>query len=107
MSLLANRQTKAKVKPASGTCQWVLPIGEVGTGVLAINGTNYTVTVLNGQTGVLGYRLVKTDGATCDVCTTEEHWTCDCPDATFHPERPGGCKHVAALRAALKVAGQQ
>jgi uncharacterized Zn finger protein len=26
---------------------------------------------------------------------------CDCPDATYHPERPGGCKHGAALRAAL------
>ncbi len=107
MSLLLNRRTKAKVKPASGICRWVLPIGEVGTGVLAINGTNYMVTVLNGQTDVVGYRLVKADGTTYDICTTGERWLCDCPDATFHPERPGGCKHSAALRAALKVAGQQ
>jgi hypothetical protein len=107
MSLLANRQPKAKTRPVSGNCRWVLPIGEVGTGVLAINGRNYTVTVLRGPNGVLGYRLVKADGTTYDVCTTEEHWTCDCPDATFQPERPGGCKHVAALRAALAVARKQ
>jgi hypothetical protein len=40
------------------------------------------------------------------VNTESDPWTGDCPDATFHPERPGGCKHVAALRAALKAAGQ-
>jgi hypothetical protein len=26
---------------------------------------------------------------------------CDCPDQTYRPERPGGCKHMAALRKAL------
>ena len=107
MSLLANRQPKAKVKPASGTCRWVLPIGEVGTGVLAINATNYTLTALRDRAGIVGYHMVKADGTAYDVCTAEERWSCDCPDATFHPERPGGCKHIAALRAALKVAHQQ
>jgi hypothetical protein len=107
MSLLANRQPKAKAKPASGTCRWVPPIGGVGTGVLAINGTNYTLTALRDQTGVVGYRMVKADGTAYDVCTQAERWSCDCPDATFTPERPGGCIHVAALQAALKVARQQ
>jgi hypothetical protein len=42
-----------------------------------------------------------------DVATVEEHvWTCDCPDATYQPERPGGCKHVKALRAALAALAQ-
>ena len=37
-----------------------------------------------------------------DVGTAGPHgWTCDCPDATFRPDRPGGCKHVNALRSAL------
>jgi hypothetical protein len=27
--------------------------------------------------------------------------SCDCPDQTYRPERPGGCKHMAALRQAL------
>jgi hypothetical protein len=26
---------------------------------------------------------------------------CDCPDHTYRSERPGGCKHMAALRQAL------
>jgi hypothetical protein len=107
MSLLVNRQPKAKTRPVSGSCRWVLSIGECGTGVLAINGTNYTVTVLRGQNGIVGYRMAKVDGTVYDIGTTEERWTCDCPDATFHPERPGGCKHVVALRAALKATGQQ
>ena len=107
MSLLLNRQAKAKVKPASGSCRWVVSIGEADTGVLAINGTSYTVTVLRDPNGIVGYRMVKADGTAYDLCTTEEHWSCDCPDATFQPERPGGCKHVAALRAALAVARQQ
>src|SRR5262249_39085885 len=80
MSLLANRQPKAKVKPASGRCRWVLPIGEVGTGVLAINGHNYTVAVLRGPSGIRGYRLVKIDGTAYDVGTTDGRWTCGCPD---------------------------
>jgi hypothetical protein len=25
-------------------------------------------------------------------------WRCDCEDATYRPNRPGGCKHVASLR---------
>jgi hypothetical protein len=29
---------------------------------------------------------------------TEE---CDCPDGTYNPDRPGGCKHVVALRQTL------
>jgi hypothetical protein len=27
--------------------------------------------------------------------------SCTCGDATYRPDRPGGCKHVAALRQAL------
>jgi hypothetical protein len=108
MSLLANRKPKAKTRPASGKCKWVVPLGETGTGVLAINGQDYVVTVLRDQDGVLGYRLTKpADMTAYDICARGTHWRCDCPDATFHPERPGGCKHVAALRAALQAAGQQ
>jgi hypothetical protein len=78
----------------------------VGTGVLEINATEYTVTVLRGTGGTVGYHLLKPDGTAYDVCTDADTWTCDCPDNTFHPERPGGCKHIAALRAALAVAGK-
>jgi hypothetical protein len=105
MSLLLNRQPKAKVlRPVHGIAKWLSPMGFLGTGVLAINGTMYTVLRLS--SGV-GYRLEKTDGTLYDVNTEAATWTCDCPDATYNPGRPGGCKHVAALRAALAAVGQQ
>jgi hypothetical protein len=49
---------------------------------------------------VLGYQLRKPEGKVYDLSS------CDCPDAEFHPERPGGgCKHRKALRAALRALG--
>jgi hypothetical protein len=108
MSLLLNRQPKAKPRPATGTYRWVVPIGDVGTGVLAINRQEYVVTILRGRDDVVGYRLTKpADGMQYDIDATGTPWRCDCPDAVFQPERPGGCKHVAALRAALAVACKQ
>jgi hypothetical protein len=107
MSVLVNRQPKPETRPVSGNCKWVVPIGKVShTGVLEINGTVYTVTVLNLYGQLTGYRLEKLDGPTYDIDATAEQWRCDCPDATYHPERPGGCKHVAALRAALDAAAK-
>jgi hypothetical protein len=45
---------------------------------------------------------MKADGTLYDVdCEQAWGWQCDCPDATFRPERPGGCKHVRALREAI------
>jgi hypothetical protein len=33
---------------------------------------------------------------------------CDCEDATFRPDRPGGCRHVNAVRQAMvELAGRQ
>jgi hypothetical protein len=103
MALLANRDSCRKVGPVHGVAKWLSPMGFLGIGILAINGVPYVVLRLS--SGV-GFRLEKGDRTTYDVCTEADPWTCDCPDATFHPERSGGCKHVAALRAALKAAGQ-
>lgn len=66
--------------------------------VIAINGAEYlavrheTGYQLHGKRGV--YDLPK------DLSS------CDCADATFRSERPGGCKHrraLAALKAARKI----
>jgi hypothetical protein len=103
MSVLINRPFSRKAKPVSGTCKWVLPIGETGTGVLAINGTDYTVTVLRNQDRVTGYRLQKLDGTVYDIDAGREQWGCDCPDATYRERQ---CKHVKALRAALAAASK-
>jgi hypothetical protein len=52
-------------------------------------------------------RLVKDDGEIYDVHLGIDGLVrCDCPDGIFHGERPGGCKHIVALRAMiLKMAG--
>jgi len=47
-----------------------------------------------------GFRLTKFGtGEVYDVPRSLDR--CDCPDATYRPVRPGGCKHQQALRAAL------
>ncbi len=44
-------------------------------------------------------RLVKSDGEMYDVALGADGVVrCDCGDGVFHPERPGGCKHIVALR---------
>ena len=96
-------KTRPATRPASGLCRWLTkPNAHHEGGALEINGTAYEVLPLFDGAALVGYRLLKADGTMYDVGTAGAHgWTCDCPDATYHPERPGGCKHVQALRAAL------
>ncbi len=60
--------------------------------------------VVNGK--VAGYRLRKDDGAVYDIDVSfgpgPDGWECDCPDGLNRGHRPGGCRHRAALFAALK-----
>src|SRR5690349_21484371 len=92
-------QSRKATRPATGVCRWITkPASPREGGVLEINGTVYDVLPLYDGEALVGYRLLKADGAMYDVGTAELHgWTCDCPDATYHPERPGGCKHARAL----------
>ena len=47
-----------------------------------------------------GFQLVKFGtGEVYDLPRSLD--SCDCPDGTYRPERPGGCKHQQALRQAL------
>jgi hypothetical protein len=98
-------KTRNANRPAAGLCRWLTrPNAEHAGGVLDVNGTRYEVLPLYDGESRVGYRLLKADGAMYDVDTAAPHgWVCDCPDAIFHPERPGGCKHVAALKAALRA----
>jgi hypothetical protein len=100
-------KTRQATRPAAGLCRWLSkPNAHHEGGVLQINGTAYEVLPLYDGEALVGYRLLKADATMYDVGTTAPHgWTCDCPDATFHPERPGGCKHIQALKAALRAAG--
>jgi hypothetical protein len=102
-------KSRQPVKPVHGSCRWVKPIRWPFPGVLGINGTAYTVIPQTGDRSgpaapVLGYRLVnQASRKAYDI--DAEFWVCDCPDATYRSERPGGCKHVAALKAALRSIG--
>jgi hypothetical protein len=59
----------------------------------------WCIAVFDGERCV-AFRLVK-------FGTGEQHdlprdlSSCDCPDRTYRPERPGGCRHMQALRQAL------
>jgi hypothetical protein len=91
---------KTATRRATGQARWLTrPNVCREGGVLEVNGTAYEVLPLHDGEDHVGFRLLKADGTMYDVDTA--WWRCDCPDTTFHPERPGGCKHVAALRAAL------
>jgi hypothetical protein len=115
MSILANRQPQSKAKPATGSCRWVVPLGETGAGVLEIRrgrqAALYEVVAFHEEGALVGYRLQKVTGgreAMYDIDVRTDPWTCDCPDAVYRgAERPGGCKHVLALRAALAAAAKQ
>src|SRR5262245_8503825 len=103
-TITQSRKPVKATKPTSGKCRWLLkPVwpkpgeGERKPGVLLLNGTEYLVEPIRCD----GFRLTKPDGTVYDLDTTQEPWVCDCPDATFHPERPDGCKHAKGLRAAL------
>ena len=98
-------KTRRATTPATGTARWVTrPNAEHVGGVLAINGTAYEVLPLFDGAALVGYRLLKADATMYDL--PADLSGCDCPDHAFHPERPGGCKHMSALRAALAALGQ-
>src|SRR5215472_6763647 len=91
---------KTATRPASGLCRWLSkPNAHHEGGVLQVNGTAYEVLPLYDDEALVGYRLLKADGSMYDL--PRDLSGCDCPDHTFHPERPGGCKHMSAMRAAL------
>jgi hypothetical protein len=97
-------KARQATRPAAGTASWLVrPNAECAGGVLEINGTRYEVLPMFDGEERIGYRLLKADGTMYDIDTTQEPWQCDCPDATHHPERPGGCKHASALRTALQA----
>jgi hypothetical protein len=53
-----------------------------------------------------GFRLTKFGtGEVYDV--PRDLSSCDCPDRTYRPERPGGCRHMAALRQALPTVAKE
>lgn len=89
--------------PATGTARW-LPDAPNGNWQLSINGVTYEVEPLADR-----YRLYRLDdeaGVVVYDVTFDAQvaglWSCSCPDAANRPERRHCCKHVMALKAALR-----
>lgn len=100
----SHNRARRPVKPVHGICRWirklVLPHG---IGTIAINGVEYDVEAqLNIDDQVMGFRLVKTDDTEYRIDTSNGSWRCTCMDAICRSDRPGGCKHVAAMKAATQ-----
>jgi len=94
--------------PVSGKCRWLIepiPVADFETGVLSINGVEYTVTVGPERAGA---RLTKA-GTTTVYHVDLVGGGCDCADSQYREERQsqGGCKHRKALVAALAALPRQ
>jgi hypothetical protein len=110
------RKIHVATRPATGSCRWAAQPG-LGRyphpGVLVITtedpktglpvSTAYTVRENRDGGRLAGYSLTKRDGKVYDLPAALSG--CDCPDREFHPERPGGCRHMKALAAALRSLG--
>ena len=101
-------KTRKQVKPlapASGTVKVLRPVGEVNdrAAEVAIDGKAYYLTRHN-----TGFTLTTWDDRDAAVVTYDlplDLSSCDCPDATYRGERPGGYKHRRGLQA-LRQAGK-
>lgn len=100
--------------PAHGVARWLshpwapsAACNEGQAGLCLISSVPYLVTILgivqDGEFLLDGVRLTRSEGKVYDVDFREQR--CDCPDGTFRSHRPTGCKHQAALRVLLPIAG--
>ena len=76
--------------------QAVLAITDLGTGAEV----PYWCRALYDGGRCTGFRLSKM-GTAASYFVARDLSRCTCPSARWHPGRPGGCRHQAALREAL------
>jgi hypothetical protein len=79
----------------------VLSITDLGTGEEA---AHWLAAVFTGGR-CAGFRLRKLGGAGAYELPRDLS-SCSCPDRAHRPGRPGGCRHMAALRQALPAVGR-
>ncbi|MCI0463760.1 MAG: hypothetical protein L0Z62_43040 [Gemmataceae bacterium] len=96
---LPRRRRREPLEPATGTVKILRAVGEVNptTGEVQIGAKAYYLGLFPG-----GYHLTSWDERLSEVTNYDlpaDLTDCTCPDQTFRPERPGGCRHLAALRA--------
>jgi hypothetical protein len=102
------RKPAPATRAVHGGCRWVVQPTDTHPGCLVVTSavargrvarTAYLLYEVRDAGRLIGYRLRKEDGTTYDL--PADLSSCDCPDGTYHPERPGGCKHRKAMAAAL------
>jgi hypothetical protein len=95
---------RTKLKPATGTVQWVDKLDLKGRGILAINDVEYLLSPIVDNGKLLGWNLDKEDGTQYHIDLTDQHGpSCSCADACFRQERTHACKHVLGTKAALRA----
>lgn len=97
------QRPRKPLREVHGTCRWIRPPADkIGSdpksGILEINGTLYGLIIHE-----TAYEIRKEDKTIYHL--PRDLSSCDCPDATFNSDRPGGCKHRRALAALLRAAG--
>ncbi len=103
MNATATRRAR-QLQPVNGSVKILRSLGDAGAAwEIEINGKAYYLARTEG-----GFRLSGWDERHQQVTAYDlpaDLSSCDCPDATYRGERPGGCKHRKAL-AALQVVGR-
>ena len=94
------RPFKPATTPAGGT---LLPKVQITTDKGVVSEFGVFFPTPDPEVAAAAVRFVKDDGEIYDLSLgTDGVARCDCPDGTFHAERPGGCKHLRALRALVR-----
>lgn len=98
---------RMQLQPVAITITHLAYCRRLGVGTLDIvrDGVaeTYILTATRVAGRATGMRFLKlSSGDAHFVDTAAEPWRCDCGDAKNRPSRPGGCRHVAALRLAAE-----
>jgi len=90
------------LEPATDNSKMVLWSPDTES-VIEVDDAPYWMKLLWDRGRLVGVRLEKFGFQDAyDIDLTEPNG-CDCPDATYRQHRPGGCKHVKAVRKLLKA----
>jgi hypothetical protein len=105
---MSTTRTRKPLEAVHGVCNWILQPAGRRPGILSINDIAYLVEVLRHEGQPYGFRLSRQDarkGAEHEYQLPVDLTDCDCPDAVYNAERPGGCKHRQALAVAIAALG--
>src|SRR5262245_47217669 len=95
---MTQQSSRKPLSPVTVTAALSIPVGAIapGVGEVLIDDRRYTLVV-----HASGYRLHGRDEKRDEATLYDLPLSlagCDCPDRTYRPGRPGGCRHMVALR---------